>query len=106
MFHKFISLFLVIVTLSFMVDLLPLNDNKIHYVVIRWTNDKGVFELTIDGVLQSTRTGIEANGNISGQSRFMIGSTVSSKRSLEGYINNLNVWDKVSAVVFPLHCAF
>ena len=104
MFHKLISLFFVIVILSFMVDLLPINDNKVHYVAIRWTNDKGVFELIIDGVLQSTRTGIEANGKISGQSRFMICSIVSSKGSLEGHINNLNVWDKVSVMeVFPLH---
>lgn len=85
---------------SFVVDLVPLNDHKIHYVAIRWTSDGGIFELIIDGILQSTKVGIEVGGKISGQSRFMIGSSVSDKRSLDGYINNLNVWDEVSAVDF------
>ena len=80
---------------SFLVDVVPVNDHKAHCMAIKWTNDGGVFELIIDGILQSTKTGIEVNGKISGQNRFMVGSSVPDKRTLDGFINNLNVWDEV-----------
>ena len=55
-----------------------------------WTNDGGVFELIIDGMLQSSLSGIETNGKISGQSRFIVGS------NHQKFLHNFNVWDKVS----------
>ena len=83
-----------------------MNDNRVNHVVIKWTNDGGIFELIINGILQSTMTGIEVNHKILGQSRFMVGSTVSSTRSLDGYIGNLNVWDKVSVIIVAEFCTF
>ena len=83
-----------------------MNDNRVNHVVIKWTNDGGIFELIINGILQSTMTGIEVNHKILGQSRFMVGSTVSSTRSIDGYIGNLNVWDKVSIIIVVEFCTF
>ena len=74
---------------SFHVNLLPINDNAVHFVIITWTNDGGVFELIIDGMLQSSLSGIETNGKISGQKRFIFGS------NFYDHFHNLNVWDKV-----------
>lgn len=83
-----------------------MNDNKVNHVGIKWTNDGGIFELIINGILQSTMTGIEVNHKILGQSRFMVGSTEPSTRSLDGYIGNLNVWDKVSVIIVVECCTF
>ena len=69
-------------------------------MAIKWTNDGGVFELIVDGILHSTKTRIEIGGKISGQSRFMVGSSVSDERSVAECINNLNVWDEVSIAHF------
>ncbi|CAB4018222.1 Hypothetical predicted protein [Paramuricea clavata] len=60
-----------------------------------WTNDGGVFELIIDGILQSSLTGIEADGIISARSRFIVGGSDVEKKNLEVVLHNLNVWDKV-----------
>jgi hypothetical protein len=74
---------------SFNVDLIPVIDKAIHFFIMTWTNVGGVFQLIIDGVLQSTLSGIETNGKITGQSRFTVGSIFGD------YFHNLNVWDKV-----------
>ncbi len=67
-------------------------------MVITWTNEGGVFELMIDGVLQSSLTGIETNGKITGQNRFIaLGSDVENRNVVDWY-HNLNVWDQVSLV--------
>jgi hypothetical protein len=73
----------------FNVDLLPFNDYLVHFFIITWTNVGGVFQLIIDGILQSTLLGIETNGKISGQGRFITGSNHID------YIHNMNIWDEV-----------
>ncbi|XP_028407952.1 uncharacterized protein LOC114530577 [Dendronephthya gigantea] len=60
-----------------------------------WTGEGGIFELIINGVLQSRMAGIEINGTISGQSRFIVGGSEIENRNLIGIIHNFNVWDKV-----------
>ena len=69
-----------------------------HYIVITWTNEGGVFELIIDGVLQSSVNGIETDGKISGQSRFIIGGNELEMKNAKLRLNSVNVWDQVSLV--------
>ena len=69
-----------------------------HYIAITWTNGGGVFQLIIDGVLQSCVNGIETDGIISGQSRFIIGGNELEIKNVYAKLNNLNVWDQVSLV--------
>ena len=79
---------------SFNVDLIPVIDGAVHFFIITWTNVGGVFQLIIDGVLQSTLSGIETNGKITGQGRFTVGSIFGDN------FHNLNVWDKVCMSLF------
>ena len=67
-------------------------------MVVTWTNKGGIFELMIDGVLQSRVTNVESNGKITGQSRFLLGGFDGESRNFVGYINSFNVWDKVGSV--------
>ena len=71
-------------------------DSSKHVVAITWTNNGGEFQLIIDGVLQSTLFGIEANGKISGQNRFIVGGSDTEMKTLkDALLHNLNVWDEV-----------
>ena len=72
-------------------------DSSKHVVAITWTNNGGEIQLIIDGVLQSTLLGIEANGKISGQNRFIVGGSDTEMKTLkDALLHNLNVWDEVS----------
>jgi hypothetical protein len=87
--------FKITLLFSFDVDLLPLF-NGVHFImVLTWTNNGGVFELLINGVLHSRIRDIEANGEITGQNRFIIGGSDVKSRNFAGYFHYFNVWDKV-----------
>ena len=87
--------FKITLLFSFDVDLLPLF-NGVHFImVLTWTNNGGVFELLINGVLHSRIRDIETNGEITGQSRFIIGGSDVKSRNFAGYFHYFNVWDKV-----------
>ena len=81
-------------------DLIPIFDYQVNFVVMTWTGQEGIFELIINGVLQSRVAGIEKNGTISGQSRFIVGGSEFEERNLVGIIHNFNVWDKVIVQFF------
>lgn len=83
---------------SFQLDIPAIMDRENHFIAITWTNEGGVFELIIDGILQSSVTGIEKDGKISGQTRFIIGGNELEMKNLYVTLYNLNVWDKVGLV--------
>ncbi len=64
-------------------------------MTLTWTNEGGVFELVIDGMLQSRVLNIENNGQVTGQSRFIIAGSDVENRNFASFIHNFNVWDKV-----------
>ena len=61
--------------------------------------------MIIDGILQSSVTGVEKDGKISKQSRFIIGGNEQEMKNFYVSMHNLNVWDKVGLVsyFFLLH---
>jgi hypothetical protein len=90
---------------SFHVDLIPIFDGNSHFVVLTWTNNAGVFELIIDGILQSSLTGIETDGTIAAQRRFIVGGSDFGYKNFVGFLHDVNVWDKVGFVwSISFHC--
>ena len=53
--------------------------------------------MIIDGILQSSVTGVEKDGKISKQSRFIIGGNEQEMKNFYVSMHNLNVWDKVGS---------
>ncbi|CAB3977561.1 Hypothetical predicted protein [Paramuricea clavata] len=93
--HVNVTLEIIIESTRFDVDLIPLF-NGVHFImVLTWTSNGGVFELLINGVLHSRIRDIETNGQITGQSRFIIGGSDVKSRNFAGYFHYFNVWDKV-----------
>jgi hypothetical protein len=89
------------------VDLLPVFNAERNSMILTWTNEGGVFEFMINGVLQSRILNIENNGQIPAQSRFIVGGSDVADRNFYGVINNFNVWDKVGKTrlhYVVLHC--
>ena len=77
-------------------DLVPAFNNYPQEMIVTWSNDGGVFELIIDGILQSRVVNIATNGQITGQNRFIVGGSDVENMNYDGYMYNFNVWDKVS----------
>ena len=80
------------------IDTLPIIDRVVRHVAITWTNVGGVLEVIVDGVLQSSTKNIASSDVISGSSTFIAGGNPKHMRNFEGYLFEMNMWDRVLPV--------